>query len=183
MNKRGRGHAQRLRAQRAHKRQRHKPTTSLGCPYCITVAEDRFHEVKVAHHGPGDDEAHLPVHTHPSRIRQAWPQIAACVCVRAFLRQHLRATRTCQLRLSLTNCVCVEHKGMRAALIPTAGRKNNLTRRCTANMALCIAYLGRLLLDVALHLGAGQRAQQQRREDLGRFLLLGSCVHVVVEVG
>lgn len=71
----------------------------------------------------------------------------------------------------------------RAALIPTAGRKNNLTRRCTANMALCIAYLGRLLLDVALHLGAGQRAQQQRREDLGRFLLLGSCVHVVVEVG
>jgi|SouAtlMetagenome_1021521.scaffolds.fasta_scaffold298039_1 hypothetical protein len=50
-------------------------------------------------------------------------------------------------------------------------------------MALCIAYLGRLLLDVALHLGAGQRAQQQRREDLGRFLLLGSCVHVVVEVG
>ena len=108
LNKRGRGHSQRLRAQRAHKRQRHKPTTSLGCPYCITVAEDRFHEVKVAHHGPGDDEAHLPVHTHPSRIRQAWPQIAACVCVRAFLRQHMRARRTCRLRLSLTNCVCVE---------------------------------------------------------------------------
>ena len=108
LNKRGRGHSQRLRAQRAHKRQRHKPTTSLGCPSCITVAEDRFHEVKVAHHGPGDDEAHLPVHTHPSRIRQAWPQIAACVCVRAFLRQHMRARRTCQLRLSLTNCVCVE---------------------------------------------------------------------------
>ena len=105
LNKRGRGHSQRLRAQRAHKRQRHKPTTSLwAVPLALPLPKIDSTKSRLHTMDPGTMKRTCQC----IRIRQAWPQIAACVCVRAFLRQHMRARRTCQLRLSLTNCVCVE---------------------------------------------------------------------------
>ena len=93
LNKRGRGHSQRLRAQRAHKRQRHKPTTSLwAVPLALPLPKIDSTKSRLHTMDPGTMKRTCQcIRIRHASVRHGRKSPHACVCV------HFYAS-TCELQ-------------------------------------------------------------------------------------